>query len=117
MHPVQRRYEIPYRFYFSRDMLKHLAHLRRFEQVDVQELASREIEVLQLSADGLSPEQIAERLYLSPHTVKNHLRHAMAKLDSHTSRWSGRSGRRMRTSTPSSAASCSALSTASSGTK
>lgn len=70
--------------YFSRDMLKHLAHLRRFEQVEMQELAGREIEVLQLTADGLSPEQIAEVLFLSPHTVRNHLRHAMAKLDAHT---------------------------------
>lgn len=70
--------------YFSRDMLRHLAHLRRFDRVDQQELASREIEVLQLTADGLSPEQIADTLFLSPHTVRNHLRHAMSKLDAHT---------------------------------
>lgn len=70
--------------YFTRDMLKHLAHLRRFDQVDVAQLADREIEVLQLTADGMSPDEIAEELFLSPHTVKNHLRHAMAKLDAHT---------------------------------
>ena len=70
--------------YFTRDMLSHLAHLRRFDQVDTHQLAPREIEVLQLTADGLSPQEIADRLCLSPHTVKNHLRHAMAKLDSHT---------------------------------
>lgn len=63
--------------YFTRDVLKHLVRLRRFDQVDSDELSDREIEVLQLSADGLSPEEIAARLYLSAHTVKNHLRHAM----------------------------------------
>jgi DNA-binding NarL/FixJ family response regulator len=70
--------------YFTRDVLKHLMHLRRFEQVDNEELSDREVEVLQLSADGSSPEEIAAQLYLSAHTVKNHLRHAMAKLDAHT---------------------------------
>lgn len=70
--------------YFTRDVLKHLVHLRRFEQVENEELSDREVEVLQLSADGLSPDEIATRLYLSAHTVKNHLRHAMSKLDSHT---------------------------------
>jgi DNA-binding NarL/FixJ family response regulator len=70
--------------YFTRDVLKHLAHLRRFDQVDDVELGDREIEVLQLTADGFSPDQIAGMLFLSPHTVKNHLRHAMAKLHAHT---------------------------------
>lgn len=70
--------------YFTRDMLKHLAHIRRFDQVDVAQLADREIEVLQLTADGKTPDEIATELFLSPHTVKNHLRHAMAKLDAHT---------------------------------
>jgi two-component system response regulator DevR len=70
--------------YFTRDMLKHLAHIRRFDQVDVAQLGDRELEVLQLTADGKTPEEIAAELYLSPHTVKNHLRHTMAKLDAHT---------------------------------
>lgn len=70
--------------YFTRDVLKHLVHLRRFEQFDGEELSDREIEVLQLTAEGLSPEQIAGQLYLSAHTVRNHLRHAMTKLDAHT---------------------------------
>lgn len=70
--------------YFTRDVLKHLAHLRRFDQADGVELGDREIEVLQLTADGLSPDDIATVLFLSPHTVKNHLRHAMTKLQVHT---------------------------------
>lgn len=70
--------------YFTRDVLKHLAHLRRFDQIDDIELGERETEVLQLTADGFSPDEIAAMLFLSPHTVKNHLRHAMAKLHAHT---------------------------------
>ncbi len=70
--------------YFTRDVLKHLVHLRRFEQVEGGELSDREVEVLQATANGMSPEQIAEKLFLSTHTVKNHLRHAMSKLDAHT---------------------------------
>jgi DNA-binding NarL/FixJ family response regulator len=70
--------------YFTRDVLKHLAHLRRFDQIDDVELGDREIEVLQLTADGFSPDEIAGMLFLSPHTVKNHLRHAMSKLHAHT---------------------------------
>ena len=70
--------------YFTRDMLKHLVHLRRFEQVDADDLSDREVEVLQATADGLSPDEIAEQLFLSSHTVKNHIRHAMTKLDAHT---------------------------------
>ena len=70
--------------YFTRDVLKHLAHLRRFDRVDGGDLSDREVEVLQLTADGLSAADIAGRLFLSEHTVKNHLRHAMGKLEAHT---------------------------------
>lgn len=72
-----------YESFFTRDMLKHLVHLKRFNDT-TGDLSEREIEVLQATAIGKSPEQIAEDLYLSAHTVKNHLRHAMAKLDAHT---------------------------------
>lgn len=70
--------------YFTHDMLKHLVSLRRFDQVEGAALSGRECEVLQLTAHGKSPAQIAADLHLSGHTVKNHLRNAMAKLDAHT---------------------------------
>jgi len=44
------------------------------------DLSPREEEVLQLIADGLAPNEVAERLYISPRTVKNHLASAYAKL-------------------------------------
>jgi len=43
-------------------------------------LSEREVEVLSLAADGLTNRQIAERLYLSPHTVARHLANSRAKL-------------------------------------
>ncbi|HLP91370.1 MAG TPA: response regulator transcription factor [Nostocaceae cyanobacterium] len=43
-------------------------------------LSSRELEVLKLMVEGLSNPQIAEKLYLSPNTVKTHVRGIMNKL-------------------------------------
>ncbi len=44
-------------------------------------LTAREIEVLQLAAQGLSNAEIGTRLFLSPHTVHRHLANIMRKLD------------------------------------
>jgi DNA-binding NarL/FixJ family response regulator len=43
-------------------------------------LSRRELEVLQLAADGLTNREIAERLVLSIRTVDMHMRHILAKL-------------------------------------
>ena len=45
-----------------------------------QEPTMREIEVLQLVADGLVNREIGTRLFLSEETVKSHVRHLLAKL-------------------------------------
>jgi DNA-binding CsgD family transcriptional regulator len=47
-------------------------------------LTGRELEVLQLLADGKSTSQIAAELYLSKTTVRNHIAHLLAKLGVHT---------------------------------
>lgn len=44
------------------------------------QLSEREYEVLCLLVEGLSNQQMAERLYLSAETVKTHMRHVMEKL-------------------------------------
>jgi DNA-binding NarL/FixJ family response regulator len=44
-------------------------------------LTTREREMMTLAAHGLSNDQIAERLFLSPLTVKTHINRAMMKLD------------------------------------
>ncbi len=43
-------------------------------------LSAREVEVLVLVAEGLTDPQVAERLYLSPRTVGQHLRSIYRKL-------------------------------------
>ncbi|MCX7619631.1 MAG: response regulator transcription factor [Acidimicrobiales bacterium] len=47
-------------------------------------LTKREFEVLELLAEGASTAAIAERLYLSPHTVRSHVRHILEKLGAHS---------------------------------
>jgi DNA-binding NarL/FixJ family response regulator len=44
-------------------------------------LTDREVEVMRLVAEGLSNEEIGERLYISPLTAKTHVNRAMAKLN------------------------------------
>ncbi len=64
-----------------------LAEVRAFlgvgetpQAAEVGELSEREQEVLELVADGLSNEEIAERLVLSVRTVERHLSNIYAKL-------------------------------------
>ncbi|MEV7168168.1 response regulator transcription factor [Streptomyces sp. NPDC093224] len=60
-------------------------------------LTKRELEVLQLVADGLSNQQISKRLFLSQATVKSHLVHVYAKLgvDSRTAAVAAAATRRL----------------------
>jgi LuxR family maltose regulon positive regulatory protein len=46
----------------------------------IEPLSEREIEVLQLIAQGLSNREVAQRLYLSPHTVRAHASNIYGKL-------------------------------------
>ncbi|MEU6266403.1 ATP-binding protein [Saccharopolyspora shandongensis] len=43
-------------------------------------LTRAELRVVRLVAEGLTNREVANRLYLSPHTVDSHLRHSFAKL-------------------------------------
>ena len=43
-------------------------------------LSAREVDVLRLVATGLTNPQVAERLFLSPRTVKAHVAHIYGKL-------------------------------------
>jgi DNA-binding CsgD family transcriptional regulator len=48
------------------------------------QLSEREREVMTLIASGLQSGDIAERLFLSPETVKSHVHNALGKLGAHT---------------------------------
>ncbi len=48
------------------------------------DLTAREIEVLRHAAQGLSNKEIAEQLYLSVNTVRNHMQHVLNKLGAHS---------------------------------
>jgi two-component system response regulator DegU len=60
-----------------------LDEVRRLDQPGAEErvVTKREEEVLQLIADGCSTPEVAERLYISQKTVKNHLASIYQKLD------------------------------------
>lgn len=60
-----------------------LDEVRRFspEPDDDRVVTRREEEVLQLIADGCSTSEVADRLYISQKTVKNHLASIYQKLD------------------------------------
>jgi len=58
------------------EVIPFSAPMRELEQ----EPTMREIEVLQLVADGLVNREIGQRLFLSEETVKSHVRHLLAKL-------------------------------------
>jgi len=53
---------------------------RDHEQLPGWDLTSRELEILQLVAGGLSNTEIAERLFIVEGTVKNHLHNILEKL-------------------------------------
>jgi NarL family two-component system response regulator LiaR len=51
------------------------------EEIEKTGLSKRELEVLQLMAEGLSNEEVAERLYVSLNTIKTHTSRVFEKLD------------------------------------
>lgn len=54
---------------------------RNAEAIDYMGISDREVEVLELLAHGLTNKEIAERLFVSPNTVKTHLANLYGKLD------------------------------------
>ena len=46
-------------------------------------ISNAEMRVMQMVYQGANNEEIADKLYLSPHTVKNHIKSVYIKLDIH----------------------------------
>ena len=58
--------------------------LRRSTTERMTAISPREREVLDLLSRGMNGEQAAAALFLSPETIRTHVRNAMEKLDAHT---------------------------------
>jgi DNA-binding NarL/FixJ family response regulator len=61
-----------------------LASVTRTPETLPSELTAREREVLSLLADGCTTDEIQQRLFLSLHTVRNHVRNVLNKLHART---------------------------------
>lgn len=72
----------------SQKVVKKLAGLPSKERVETigvyDALTAREQEVMALLAQGLSTNQVADKLFISPKTVENHRSNIMRKLDLHS---------------------------------
>jgi DNA-binding NarL/FixJ family response regulator len=65
---------------YAVEALSTAAARRHFNADELKSLSRREQEVASALSDGLSNREIAERLQLSPHTVKNHIFRIFEKL-------------------------------------
>lgn len=68
--------------YFSQDItpiLYNQYHKEKIQEQQLQELSSREKEVLSLIVKELTSEEIADKLFISKRTVDNHRQHLLEK--------------------------------------
>jgi DNA-binding NarL/FixJ family response regulator len=69
----------------SSELLARLLNrLQRGHEQPAHELTTREAEILELIAEGMTNGAIATRLFISVNTVRNHLQNILAKLDAHS---------------------------------
>jgi DNA-binding NarL/FixJ family response regulator len=68
----------------AEDLSKLVRHLRGDTTPVGADLTTRELEVLQLLAEGVTTEALSERLYISKHTARSHVRNILAKLGAHS---------------------------------
>lgn len=71
------------RVYLER-MVCHYRHSSMVQDRDYDDLTSRERQILELLAHGISNQQIASQLFLSESTVKSHIYKLYKKLDVHS---------------------------------
>jgi DNA-binding NarL/FixJ family response regulator len=65
----------------AKDILKELQGLRRTPNRSAPTVSTRELEVLQAFADGLSTAEVAARLFITERTVQSHIRSILSKLE------------------------------------
>lgn len=67
--------------YFSGEVGQALKEYQRSSKTELPVLSRREKEILSLIAEGYTNPEIAEKLFVSPHTVDTHRRNLLTKLD------------------------------------
>jgi DNA-binding NarL/FixJ family response regulator len=65
-------------------LLRRQRHQDSTERQRANRLTARQLEILQLTADGVSPGDIAERLRMSPLTLRTHMQNILTRLGVHT---------------------------------
>ncbi len=55
------------------------------EEIKKHKLSERELDIIKCQAEGLTSSQIADKLFISLHTVKTHRKNILRKLDLHNS--------------------------------
>jgi len=65
-------------------ILRHRRHLDSTQRQRVNRLTPRQVEILQLVADGIQSPEIAERLGVSLLTLRTHLQNILTRLGAHT---------------------------------
>jgi DNA-binding CsgD family transcriptional regulator len=64
-----------------RDALGHAAQVQKAPRIPSPNLSDREREILKLVVNGASNREVADRLHLSPNTIKFHIRQLLEKAD------------------------------------
>ena len=68
-------------------LLRYLRHRRHQESTERQRanrLTPRQIEILQMMADGVPVQEIARQLHMSPYTLRTHVQNILTRLGVHT---------------------------------
>jgi two-component system, NarL family, nitrate/nitrite response regulator NarL len=71
-------------FYYSSDILRTLTNISadsKSKDDELAHLSKRELEIVKLISEELTTQEIAEKLFLSPHTVDTHRKNLLAKLN------------------------------------
>ena len=73
----------PLNFYHSQDkeLTQDILEGAINRTKEMYSISSREMDVFKLIISGLSNKEISEQLFISEHTVKNHITHILQKLN------------------------------------
>ena len=66
---------------FEKDVVSRLSTFTKTRNMDVYALSSRELEIVEQIAAGLSNKEIASKLFISEGTVKNYITSILTKMD------------------------------------